>query len=91
MNQPLHQTRFEVWWDHLDKATGKLVRNTKEFRRKEEAALFLRKTPHVVDQGAAGCHQITESREIARDGKTKTTIVRQDVWTFREIVDLVGG
>jgi hypothetical protein len=88
MNRPLHKTRFQVWWDHVDGATGKLVRSSKEFPRKEEAALFIRKTPHLVNHGAAGCYQFTESREVARDGKETITTVRQDVWTFQEIVQL---
>lgn len=91
MNAPLHSTRFQLWWDHVDGSTGKLVRNSKEFRRKDEAALFIRKTPHLVDHGAAGCYQITESKEVARDGKEKLTTVRQDVWTFREISDMARG
>ncbi len=88
MNNALHATRFHVWWDHLDGATGKLVRSTKEFRRKEEAATFIRKTPHLINHGAAGCYMQTESREVARDGKVKTTTVKQDVWTFAEIRDM---
>jgi hypothetical protein len=61
------------------------VRSTKEFQRKEEAASFIRKTPHLTHQGAAGCHQVTESREVAKDGKVTVTTVRQDIWTFQEI------
>lgn len=91
MNNPLHSTRFHVWWDHVDGSTGKLVRSTKEFRRKDEAALFIRKTPHLADHGAAGCYQQTDSREVFRDGKTRTTTVREDVWTFQEIVRMARG
>jgi hypothetical protein len=92
MNNALHSTRFYVWWEHPDGATGHVVRSTKEFKRKEEAALFIRKTPHLVKiPNGAGCYMQTESKEVARDGKTKTTTVRQDVWTYREIVDLVHG
>jgi hypothetical protein len=85
MNNPLHSTAFHVWWDHVDGSTGKLVRSSKTFKRKDEAALFIRKTPHLVDHGAAGCYMLTESKEVARDGKAKITTVRQDVWTFDEI------
>lgn len=88
MNRPLHKTRFHVWWDHVDGSTGKLVRSTKDFARKEEAALFIRKTPHLINHGAAGCHQISESKEVARDGKATLTTVQQDVWTFQEIVQM---
>ena len=38
-----------------------------------------------VDHGAAGCYQLTESREVAKDGKATVTSVRQDIWTFQEI------
>jgi hypothetical protein len=91
VNNALHSTRFHVWWDHVDGATGKLVRTTKEFKRKEEAAAFIHKTPHIVDHGAAGCVMVTESKEVARDGKTKQTTVRQDVWTFQELRDMARG
>jgi hypothetical protein len=91
MNNPLHNTRFHVWWDHVDGATGKLVRNTKEFKRKEEAAVFIRKTPHLVDHGAAGCYSLTVAKEVARDGKVKTTTVQQDMWTYQEIMDMARG
>jgi hypothetical protein len=85
VNRPFHKTVFHVWWDHLDGSSGKLVRSTKEFPRKEEAASFIRKTPHLIDRGAAGCYQLTESREVARDGKATVTSIRQDVWTAQEI------
>jgi hypothetical protein len=85
MNRPLHKTVFHVWWDHVDGSTGKLVRSTKEFPRKEEAASFIRKTPHLADHGAAGCYQLSESREVARDGKATVTSIRQDIWTLQEI------
>jgi hypothetical protein len=91
MNRPLHKTIFCVWWDHLDGSTGKLVRSSKEFPRKEEAASFIRKTPHLVDRGAAGCYQLTESREVARDGKATVTTIRQDIWTFQEIGTMSRG
>jgi hypothetical protein len=91
MNSALHTTRFHVWWDHPDGSTGKIVRSTKEFRHKDEAAIFIRKTPHLTRHGAAGCVMVTESREVARDGKTKTTTIRQDVWTFLEIVEMGRG
>ena len=51
MNRPLHKSVFHVWWDHVDGSTGKLVRSDKEFPRKEEAASFIRKTPHLVNHG----------------------------------------
>jgi hypothetical protein len=91
MNRPLHKTVFQVWWDHVDGSTGKLVRSTKEFARKDEAATFIRKTPHLTDHGAAGCHQLTESREVARDGKVTHTTVRQDMWTLRELTSMSRG
>jgi hypothetical protein len=91
MNSPLHKSSFHVWWDHVDGATGKLVRSTKEFPRKEEAASFIRKTPHLTNHGAAGCYQLTESREVARDGKAKVTSIRQDMWTFQEIASMSHG
>jgi hypothetical protein len=53
MNRPLHKTGFHVWWDHVDGATGKLVGSTKESQRKDEAATFIRKTPHLTD----GCSE----------------------------------
>jgi hypothetical protein len=90
MNSPLHNTRFHVWWDHVDGSTGKIVRSTKEFRRKEEAALFIRKTPQLTGHAAAGCYSFTESKEVARDGKARITTVRQDIWTFQEIAELCG-
>ena len=61
------------------------MRSDKEFPRKEEAASFIRKTPHLVNHGAAGCYQLTESREVARDGKVTLTSIRQDIWTLQEI------
>ncbi|HEY4188053.1 MAG TPA: hypothetical protein VGP07_23455 [Polyangia bacterium] len=91
MNRPLHKSTFHVWWDLVDGSTGKLVRGTKEFPRKEDAAAFIRKTPHLVHQGAAGCYQLTESREVARDGKATITTVRQDMWTYQEIVTMSRG
>jgi hypothetical protein len=91
MNSALHSTRFHVWWEHVDGSTGKIVRSTKEFRRKEEAALFIRKMPHLTSHGAAGCYSLTESKEVARDGKTRTTTVQQDIWTFREIAEMCRG
>ncbi len=92
MNNPFHNTRFVVWWDHVDAASGKMVRNTKEFKRKEEAALFIRKQPHVARYpNGAGCYMQVESKEVARDGKTRTTTVREDVWTYREIADMAQG
>jgi hypothetical protein len=91
MNKPLHTTAFQVWWDHVDGSTGKLVRSTKAFPRKEDAASFIRKTPHLTDQGAAGCHQLTESHEVARDGKVTDTTVRQDLWTLQEIARMCRG
>jgi hypothetical protein len=33
-------------------------RSTKEFSRKEEAAAFIRKTPHLINHGAAGCYRL---------------------------------
>ena len=91
MNNPLHRTGFHVWWDHVDGSTGKLVRSTKEFPRKEDAAAFIRKTPHLTHHGAAGGYQLTESREVARDGKAKVTSVRQDLWTLQEIASMSRG
>ena len=91
MNRPLHKSSFHVWWDHVDGSTGKLVRSTKEFGHKEEAASFIRKTPHLVNHGAAGCYLLTESREVARDGKAKITSIRQDIWTFQEIASMSHG
>ena len=67
---------------------GKLIRSNKEFSRKEEAAAFIRKTPHLINHGAAGCYHLTESREVARDGKETFTSIRQDVWTFQEIASM---
>jgi hypothetical protein len=77
MNRPLHKSVFHVWWDHVDGSTGKLVRSKK---RKEDAASFIRKTPHLVSHGAAGCYLQSGSREVARDGKVTETTVRQDPW-----------
>ena len=91
MNNALHTTRFHVWWDHVDGATGKVVRSTKEFPRKEEAALFIRKTPHLTSHGAAGCYSISEAKEVARDGKVRITTVRQDIWTLQELIQLSRG
>jgi hypothetical protein len=48
-------------------------------------ASFIRKTPHLVNHGAAGCYQLTESREVARDGKATVTTIRQDIWTLQEL------
>ena len=72
----------------LASSTGKLVRSTKEFPRKEEAAAFIRKTPHLINHGAAGCYQLTESREVAKDGKATVTTIRQDIWTLQEIASM---
>ena len=88
MNRPLHKSVFHVWWDHVDGSTGKLVRSDKEFPRKEEAASFICKTPHLVSQGTAGCYQLTESREVAKDGKATVTSIRQDIWTSQEIASM---
>lgn len=90
-NRNLHKTVFHVWWDHVDGASGKLARSTKQFARKEEAAAFIRKTPHLIKHGAAGCYQLTESREVARDGKATETTVKQDMWTFHEIALMSRG
>lgn len=91
MNRPLHKSVFHVWWDHVDGSTGKVVRSTKEFQRKEEAASFIRKTPHLTHEGAAGCYQLTESREVAKDGKVTHTTIRQDMWTLQEIASMSRG
>ncbi len=91
MNRPLHKSTFHVWWDYVDGSTGKLVCGIKEFPRKEEAAAFIRKTPHLVHHGAAGAYHLTESREVARDGKATVTSIRQDLWTFQEIVSMSRG
>jgi hypothetical protein len=91
MNRPLHKTAFHVWWDYVDGSTGKLVRGDKEFPRKEDAAAFIRKTPHLANHGAAGCYQLTESRDVARDGKATVTTVRQDIWTVQEIAAMSRG
>lgn len=91
MNKPLHKSTFHVWWDYVDGSTGKLAREIKEFPRKEEAAAFIRKTPHLVHRGAAGAYHLTESREVARDGKATVTSIRQDLWTFQEIVSMSRG
>ena len=91
MNRPLHKSIFHVWWDHVDGSTGKLVRSNKEFPRKEEAASFIRKTPALMNHGAAGCYSLTESHEVARDGKTTNTTVRQDIWTLQEIAEMARG
>lgn len=91
MNRPLHKSVFHVWWDHVDGSTGKVVRSTKEFQRKEEAASFIRKTPHLTHEGAAGCYQLTESREVAKDGKATHTTIRQDMWTLQEIASMSRG
>ncbi len=88
-NNPLHHTKFVVWWDHLDGGSGKMVRSTKEFRRKEDAALFIRKQPHVAQhRDGAGCFMHVESKEVFRDGKTRTTTIVEDVWTYREIAEM---
>jgi len=34
---------------------------------------------------------LTESREVARDGKATVTSIRQDLWTFQEIVSMSRG
>lgn len=91
MNRPFHTTTFHVWWDHLDAATGKLVRTEKVFKRKEEAALFVRKQPHITQRlDGAGCYMKAETKEVHRDGKTRLTTVKEDVWTYREMVALAG-
>jgi hypothetical protein len=69
---------------------GKLVRSDEEFPRNEEEASFIRKTPHLTDQGTAG-YQLTESREVAKDGKATVTSIRQDIWTFQEIASMSRG
>ena len=70
---------------------GQAGAQQKEFPRKEEAASFIRKTPHLINHGAAGCYLLTESREVARDGKATETSIRQDVWTFQEIASMARG
>lgn len=84
-NHPLHDTHFHVWWVGRD---GN--RNTQTFDTKQEAAIFIRKTPHLVKYGQAGCFMQTESRKVARDGKQTVTVVKEDMWTFREIVEMAN-
>ena len=31
-----------------------------------------------------------ETKEVHRDGKTRLTTVKEDVWTYREMVALAG-
>jgi hypothetical protein len=90
MNNALHTTTFHVWWDHLDGGSGKMVRSEKVFRKKEEAALFIRKQPHILRRlNAAGCYMLVESKETFRDGKTRQTTIKEDVWTYQELLKLV--
>ncbi len=60
-NNPLHSTNFQLWWLGPD---GKRI--TKVFDTKQEAATFIRKTPHLVRYGEAGCYMRTESRSVGR-------------------------
>ena len=79
-NNPFHSTEFHLWWLGHD---GKRI--TKVFKTKQEAATFIRKTPHLVKYGQAGCYMRTESRKVARDGKQTVTIVQEDMWTVQEL------
>ena len=85
-NNPLHSTNFHLWWVGGD---GKRI--TKVFNTKQEAAAFIRKTPHLGRYGQAGCYMRTESRQVARDGKKTITIVEQDMWTFQELAQMAAG
>ena len=85
-NNPLHSTNFHLWWVGGD---GKRV--TKVFNTKQEAAAFIRKTPHLARYGQAGCYMRTESRKVARDGKRTITIVEEDMWTFQELAQMAAG
>lgn len=85
-NNPLHSTNFHLWWVGSD---GKHI--TKVFNTKQEAAVFIRKTPHLGRYGQAGCYMRTESRKVARDGKRTITIVEQDMWTFQELAQMAAG
>lgn len=85
-NNPLHSTQFHLWWVGRDS-----IRSTKVFGSKEEAATFIRKTPHLVKYGQAGCFMRTESRKVARDGKQTVTVVQEDMWTFPEMVEMTRG
>ena len=58
------------------------------FETKHDAATFIRKTPHLVKYGQAGCFMRTESRRVARDGKQTVTVVQEDMWTFQEMVEM---
>ena len=89
-NRPYHTTKFVVWWDQLDGNTGHIRRIEREFKRKEEAAVFIRKQP-AIDRHLAGCFMLEESQEVARDGKVTITTVKADVWTYDEIRDLALG
>ncbi len=69
-----------------------MVRSTKDFKRKDEAALFIRKQPHIVKHpDGAGCLMRVESKQTFSDGKTRTTTVVEDVWVYREIVEMARG
>jgi hypothetical protein len=85
-NHPLHSTDFHVWWVERD---GK--RASKVFASKQEAAAFIKKTPHLVRYGEGGCYMRTESRRVARDGKQTITVVQEDMWTLQELREMVGG
>jgi mannose/fructose/N-acetylgalactosamine-specific phosphotransferase system component IIB len=80
-NNPFHSTDFHLWWLDRD---GKRI--AKVFKSKQEAASFIRKTPHLARYGQAGCYMRTESRKVARDGKQTVTIVQEDMWTLQELV-----
>jgi hypothetical protein len=85
-NNPFHSTNFHLWWVGRDG-----IRNSKIFATKQEAATFIGKTPHLVKYGQAGCFMRTESRKVARDGKQTVTVVEEDLWTFREMVEMTQG
>jgi mannose/fructose/N-acetylgalactosamine-specific phosphotransferase system component IIB len=85
-NNPLHSTNFHLWWVGSD---GKRI--AKVFNTKQEAATFIRKTPHLARYAQAGCYMRTESRQVARDGKRTITVVEQDMWTFQELAQMAAG
>ena len=85
-NNPLHSTDFHLWWVGRDG-----TRVSKVFDTKQDAATFIRKTPHLVKYGQAGCYMRTESRKVARDGKQTVTVVMEDMWTIQELAEMARG
>lgn len=85
-NNPLHSTNFHLWWAGRD---GNRI--SKVFDTKQDAATFIRKTPHLVKYGQAGCYMRTESRKVARDGKQTITVVMEDMWTLQELAEMARG